>query len=68
GKVSGTMTGGDDIAILQATSGGRSYYSINFIVPKGSAMGIKLTANVTSGSANWYCALIGHLKDSTFAG
>lgn len=63
GKVSGTVTGGDDIAILQATPGGRSFYSINFILPKGASVGVKLTANVTSGSANWYGAIIGYLKD-----
>jgi len=63
GKVAGTLTGGNDIAILQATPGGRSFYGINFIIPKGSSIGIKLTANVTSGSANWYAALIGYYKD-----
>lgn len=63
GKVSGTVTGGNDIAILQATPGGRSFYSINMILPKGSSLGIKLTANVSSGSANYYCAIICYLKD-----
>jgi hypothetical protein len=63
GKVSGTVTGGNDIAILQATPGGRSFYTINFVLPKGSSVAVKLTANVSSGSANWYGALIGYLKD-----
>jgi hypothetical protein len=63
GKVSGTLTGGNDIAILQVTPGGRSFYTIDFILPKGSSMGVKITANVTSGSANWYGAFICHLKD-----
>lgn len=65
GKNGGTLTGGDDIAILQATPGGRSFYGINFVLPKGSSMGMKLTANVTSGSANWYAAIIGFVKDDT---
>ena len=65
GKVGGTVTGGDDIALLQATPGGRSYYTINFVLPKGSSLAIKLTANVSSGSANWYCAIIGFEKDDT---
>lgn len=64
GKVSGTLTGGDDIAILQATPGGRSFYGIDFLLPKGSSIGIKLTANLSGGSANWYCALIGYFKDN----
>lgn len=63
GKVGGTITGGNDIAILQSTPGGRSFYTIDFILPKGSSIAVKLTANVSSGSANMYCALIGYFKD-----
>lgn len=63
GKVSGTLTGGNDIAILQVTPGGRSFYTIDFVLPKGASMGVKITANVTSGSANWYGAFIAYLKD-----
>jgi hypothetical protein len=63
GKVGGTLTGGDDIAILQATPGGRSFYTINFVLPKGASLGIKLTANVSSGSANWYGAVICYLAE-----
>lgn len=65
GKVGGTLTGGNDIAILQASPGGRSFYTINFVLPKGSSVGLKLTANVSSGSANWYAAIIGFEKDDT---
>lgn len=64
GKVGGTLTGGDDIAILQATPGGRSFYGIDFLLPKGSSLGVKLTANRSSGTANWYCAIIGYYKDN----
>ena len=63
GKVSGTVTGGDDIAILQATPGGRSFYTIDFLLQQGSSVAVKLTANVSSGSASWYCALIGYVKE-----
>lgn len=63
GKVGGTLTGGNDIAILQCAPGGRSFFGLDFILPKGSSIGVKLTANVTSGSANWYCAFIGYFKD-----
>lgn len=65
GKVGGTVTGGDDLAILQATPGGRSFYTIEFIVPKNTSTAVKLTANITSGSANWYCAAIVYVKDDT---
>jgi hypothetical protein len=63
GKVSGTITGGNDIAILQATPGGRSFYPIDFVIPKGNSLAVKLTANASSGTANYYAALICHLKD-----
>lgn len=63
GKVSGTLTGGNDIAILQVNPATRSYFGINFILTKGSSLGIKLTANVSSGSANYYSAIICYLKD-----
>lgn len=65
GKVSGTLTGGNDLAILQATPGSRSYYTINLVLEKGSSMGVKLTANASSGSANWYAALICYLHEAT---
>lgn len=58
GKVGGTLTGGNDIGIFQVTPGGRSFYTINFVLGKGASVGIKLTANVSSGSANYYAALI----------
>jgi hypothetical protein len=64
GKVGGTATGGSDVAILQVTPGGRSFYALDFILPKGTSLTIALTANVSSGSANYYAALIGHLKDT----
>jgi hypothetical protein len=63
GKSAGTITGGNDIGILQVTPGGRSFYSLGFVLPKGASMAVKLTANVSSGSANYYAAIIGHLKD-----
>jgi hypothetical protein len=64
GKVGGTITGGDDIAILQVTPGGRSFYTVNFLLGKGSSIAIKLTANVTSGSANYYAALVTYTTKS----
>lgn len=67
GKVSGTLTGGNDLGILQATPGGRSFYAINLLLQKGSSIGIKLTLN-GSGSASWYAAFIIHLKNAKIAG
>jgi hypothetical protein len=63
GKVSGTITGGNDAAILQVAPATRSFYNVDFILPKGSSIAIKLTANVTSGTANYYAAIICYIKD-----
>lgn len=62
GKSGGTLTGGNNLAILQVNPGTRNFYGINLDLPKGSELGISLTANVTSGSANYYCAAICYLK------
>lgn len=63
GKASGTLTGGDNIALFQVSQTGRSVYPVNFILPKGSSIGITLDLNASSGSANIYCALVGYFKD-----
>lgn len=63
GKVSGTLTGGNNIAILQATGGSRGYYTINLSLAKGNSIGITLTANASSGTANYYCAAVVYLKE-----
>jgi hypothetical protein len=63
GKTSGTITGGDDIAILEGTGDGRDFFSINFVLPKGSSLAVKWTANLSSGTAGVYAAVIGYLKD-----
>ena len=62
GKVGGTLTGGNNAHHFPYTINwsGRSFFTFSLLIPKGSSIGIKLTANVTSGSANLYCALIGH--------
>lgn len=63
GKSGGTCTGGNNIALFQVSQTGRSTYPINFILPKGSSIGITLDLNASSGSANIYCAIIGYFKD-----
>lgn len=63
GKVGGTITGGNNIAFLQAAKTGRSTYPLNMILPKGSSIAVTLDVTVSAGTANWYCALIGYFKD-----
>jgi hypothetical protein len=65
GKVGGTVTGGDNIEILQVAPGQRSFYTIDFLLKKGNSIAVELTANVSSDSANYYIALICYLKDPT---
>lgn len=63
GKVSGTLTGGNDIAILEGTQDGRDFFTIEFVLPKGASMGVKYTANLSSGTAGVYAAIVCYLKD-----
>lgn len=63
GAAGNTLTGGDVIALLQASSVGRDFYTINFVVPQGSALGLRWYGAITAGTANIYAALIGYLRD-----
>jgi len=65
GKVGGTLTGGSEFGVLQVTSGGRSFFSLDIVIPKGSSIGLDLTASVSSGSANAYAAFICYEKTNT---
>lgn len=66
GKVGGTVTGGTDVGILQVTPGSRSFFGIDFVLPKGASLAIDLTANASSGSASYYVALICYLRSGIF--
>lgn len=63
GKSGGTLTGGDNIALIELAQTGRTSIPVNFIIPKGSSLGITLDLTVSGGTANIYCALIGYFKD-----
>lgn len=57
-----TLTGGNNIAQLLIPEG-RSFFSIDWTIPKGDTIGALLDLN-TSGGADMYIAIICHLKDS----
>ena len=63
GKVGGTLTGGNDIAILQSTTGGRDFFTLDFVLTEGSSIGLTYTANISSGTSQIYAALVGYLRD-----
>lgn len=63
GALGDTMTGGSNIAHFYQTSNGRLYASVNFSIPKGSTIGIKINPNLASGEMLCYVALIGHFRD-----
>ena len=63
GKTGGTLTGGNDIAILQSTTGGRDFFTLNFVVTEGSSIGLSYTANISAGTSLIYAALVGYLRD-----
>jgi hypothetical protein len=64
GASGATVTGGDNIAQFFQTGQGRLFATVDFELPKSSAVGLKVEPNLSSGSVNMYAALIGHLKDS----
>ena len=63
GKTGGTLTGGNDIAILQSTTGGRDFFTLDFVLTEGSSIGLTYTANISSGTSLIYVALVGYLRD-----
>ena len=63
GKVGGTISGGDTIAILQASPAGRDFYTINFVLPEGASIGLSYSANISSGTAQVYAAAVCYLRD-----
>lgn len=63
GKSGGTLTGGNDIAYLQLSTASRSYFGIDFILTKGSSMGVSHTVGLSSGSHDAYFAFICYFKD-----
>ena len=64
GKTGGTITGGDNVATLQlSTPPTRNFFTIDFFLPKGSSIGVSLTAPITGGTAEYYLAFIVHFLD-----
>jgi hypothetical protein len=63
GKTGGTLTGGNDIAILQSTTGGRDFFTLGFVLTEGSSIGLSYTANISAGTSLIYVALVGYLRD-----
>ena len=62
GKNAGTITGGEEFAVIYMGNNSRVFAALNIELPKGSSIAIKIEgASATAGNA--YCALIGHLKD-----
>jgi hypothetical protein len=56
-----TLTGGRDAALFAQNDGGRLYATVDFIVPKGQAIGVRI--EVLGGfSDDVYCAIIGHQR------
>ena len=64
GKITGSMTDGDDIILFYQTAPGRLFASIDLELTKGDSLGIKVNPNLLSGSVNAYAAIIGYIEDS----
>lgn len=63
GASGNTITDGSDIALLFQTDNGRLFADVDFLLPKGSSIGVEIDVNLSSGSMGVYVALIGHLVE-----
>jgi hypothetical protein len=60
GAEGNTFTDGTDTAIFAVNPGTRMYATVDFILEKGSSIGIKIDTDTSSGTTNVYAALILH--------
>jgi hypothetical protein len=58
-----TFTDGTDIAQFYQSIGSRGFYTLDFDLPKGSSIGVKIDTQTTAGTTNVYAAIIGHRVD-----
>lgn len=58
-----TFTNGDAIAQFYQQPGTRGYYTVDFFLPKGSSIGVKIDTDTSGGTTNIYAALILHRVD-----
>jgi hypothetical protein len=63
GKSGGTSTGGNAIAQFFMSGNSRLFASINFVIPRGSAVSVMINTN-TTGTSSAYAALVLHTKDA----
>ena len=62
GKNAGTISGGEEYAIIYMGNNSRVFAVLNIEVPKGGSIAVSIdSTSATAGNA--YCALVGHLKD-----
>ena len=56
-----TLTGGSDSALFAQNDQGRLFATVDFVVPKGQACGVRMEVE-GSFSGDVYCALVGHYR------
>ena len=64
GKSSGTLTGGDNFALIYATGSSRAVIPTYILLPKGTSIGITFDPKLSSGNVKAYCATIAYLVES----
>lgn len=62
GKSGGTITGGDQIALIYTGTSSRNLIGLDFILPKGTKLAISYDPKLSSGSIKAYCAAVVYLK------
>ena len=61
GAVGATVTDGSDIGQFYQTHNGRLFAAVNFVLPQGTAMCVKMNPNLTAATCSVYVAAISHL-------
>jgi hypothetical protein len=62
GATGETLTGDSDTALFMMTEPGRLFASVDFYLPQGTSIGIRLNPNLSSGTMNVYAAIIGRVE------
>lgn len=65
GKSGGTATGGSSSGPFMINTTGRTVFPLNWILRRGNSLTIKITPNISSGSANYYAAAVVYVKEDT---
>ena len=63
GATGNTISGGEDHLLIQQSDGGRAFATIDGVLPKGTALGVKIKPPTSNTSMDVYVAVICYLRN-----